>query len=113
MAKKSDRARAMVSPHLHAFVAGRGYIEIGEPELSWPREHKPIKPRGEALCRPSEDAVNMSEHLLMAATGGAPIAFKWLSDQAAWLAFPRPAIRMAFRPDYLAAEGWVYIGPAP
>lgn len=88
----------------HVFLAGKGYVEIGELKIARPVAEK-------ALCSPPPGTPNLTPHFLNPPTGGALIEFKWLANAQAWFRHPGGGHRLAFAADYLSQAGWTYSGP--
>lgn len=104
MAKRSDMARANLSPHTHVFIPGKGYRDMGEL-----KDRPAVANAG--LCNPPNGSAHMSAHMLKPPSGAA-LEFKWLPSVKSWYKFPSVGRRMAFPADYLSKAGWTYQGPA-
>ena len=102
----SNRPTAMREKTKHRFVAGLGFLLVGEPPM-------PATVIGGAeACEPPVLAMPGTRHVLQPPMGAAPQTLSW--DPAGRLWAPPLGLgkRLAFRSIYLAAHGWTYLGPA-
>lgn len=87
----------------HSFAAGRGY---------WEHDTPPVIHDGPALgadkCDPPQGTPDGGRHVL--ACGDARMEFIWIAGERAWHRYG--GLRLAFTAEYLAREGWTYVGPA-
>jgi hypothetical protein len=101
-----SRDRAMRSLITHGFSPGVGYIDYGAP-LPVPSWHGQSANGND--CRPTAGTPNGSYHMLKVGMSE-PLVFVWVAREHAWGRMG--GHRLAFTPQYLAANGWAYIRPA-
>lgn len=106
MPSQSTRERAARSLLTHAFAPGQGYIDYGAP----PPVPVRVQPGGND-CLPtwSPSAADGSYHMLRAPKSE-PMVFVWVAGERAWGRMG--GHRLAFTPEYLGLNGWVYVRPA-
>lgn len=104
MPSQSTHERAVRSLLTHALDRELGFIDYGFPP--------PVPVRsgmGGNECLPAKDAANGSYHLLRAPKSE-PLVFVWVAGERAWGRMG--GHRLAFAPEYLGVNGWVYVRPA-
>lgn len=105
-AKQVDRRRAFAQPAMSTFVRGLGYVSTSLP----PMPNKAIYPPD--ICMPPPEALAGSIHELYAPGKSKVVRFAWQRDINTWISLNPEANRLGFLPEYLAAHGWMYKGPA-
>lgn len=102
--RKLTLADAMTAPAEHAFLPGHGYVKLGHPALP-PRL---IKQGPLSNAAPPAGTNNGTRHELQPPMKAQPMVFTWNAGH--W--FREKGNRIAWTPEYLAANGWSYLGPA-
>jgi hypothetical protein len=100
---QSTRERAVRSLLTHAFAPGQGYIDYGAP----PPLRGLVPAAMSAL--PAKGTADGSYHMLRAPKSE-PMVFVWVAGERAWGRMG--GHRLAFSPEYLGLNGWVYVRPA-
>lgn len=100
--------QAIADRMAHAFRPGVGFVQVGK--LNCPTQ--PVAPA--SACEPVAVSADKSVHFLSPPMGAQAMPMRWHPGQREWT----PLVlgsgkRVGFTSQYLAAQGWFYLGPEP